>query len=223
MNNQILIVGGGSKFGLELVNAFLDNKWQVNLISGSEVQYRPNLNYLQVNWNKLTVADIEKYIKSLPEQKIILFNQNSSALGDKCFDTMSTIDLWKLEKNWSQSYFNSCILPFHIIHSLGINCNKNTKVGWMLSILITQHVAEQIHMADYVGNKTQNYLLMKNFSNIHPSCFFGLNPDSLYNVDNSHSITKLIEFLETTRNDSINGKVFKLNGQEDLTFDKFYI
>ena len=37
MNKQALIVGGGSKFGLQFLNSLLDKDWHVNLISVSSI------------------------------------------------------------------------------------------------------------------------------------------------------------------------------------------
>jgi hypothetical protein len=223
MIKQALIVGGGSKFGLDLSTSLLSTGWQVNIITGSTVEAHKNLNQLFVNWEALNVADMQKYLQMLPTQDFIFFNQNSSALSKKCFDSngFGTLSLWKQEKRWNQSYFISCILPFHIVHTLGDKCSQQTKVGWMLSSLVTNHHESQIHFSDYVGNKFQNYLTMKNFSKNHNACFFGINPDSLEKTNTVKSLSNLLTFISNNTRDKLNGRVFKFTTQEDLTFNKF--
>lgn len=221
MTKNSLIIGGGSKFGKELTESLYNSGWKVHCISGSDI---PNtqINSCTVNWNQLSVDVLEKYIKNLPNLDFIFFNQNSSALSKVSFqqNNYSTLKLWKQEKDWAQAYFNSCILPFHILQSLGDKCNQNSKVAWMLSSLIVKHDNEYIEHADYIGNKLTNYVIMKNFSLQHPAHFFGINPDSLYNT-HIH-ITDFINFINTTSGQDLNGRVYKLSGTIDSQFDKFY-
>lgn len=223
MNKQALIIGGGSKFGSDVVNLLLELGWTVNLISGSPINQTKNLNIIQINWKTLAIPDLEKFLKKLPQQDLVFFNQNSAALNKKSYnyDSYKTLDLWKQTKDWSQSYFVSCILPFYIIHSLGNNCNKNTKVGWVLSALITKHEESELHYADYIGNKTQNFILMKNFSRNHKACFFGFNPDVLSNTNNNKNLYSLIKFLESAEHTELNGSVIKFDTKEDQKFKIF--
>lgn len=223
MSKEALIIGGGSKFGLQFVNNLLDKEWNVNVISGSSIKHA-NCNQLLVDWKNLKITDTEKFLTKLPTQSLIFFNQNSSALSNSCYNVNSftKINLWRQEKDWSQAYFVSCILPFHIIHTLEKSCTRDTKIGWMLSSLILSHTTTQIEYSDYIGNKYLNYLMIKNFSKHHHSSFFGINPDSLNETATSENLDKLINFIFQSSPDYINGKIFKMTTDEDLNFERFF-
>lgn len=211
-----LLIGCGSKFGLELLEYLLGNGYNIHSISGSKLEYT-NVNHLQIDWKTLNIAQLEKFLKELPEMDLVFFNQNSSALNFNDFiKNKNTVELWQLEKNWSQSYFVSCILPFHIIHTL----KSIHKVGWMISPLIYHHDSKQIGFADYIGNKYQNYLILKNFSKQIQSICIGLNPDKLLSIVDDVRITNMVNFIESADKET-SGRVFFLDGTEDTNFNKF--
>lgn len=224
MIKQALVIGGGSKFGLQFVNSLLAKNWMVNVISSSCIKQHSNCHQLTIDWKSLKITDIEKFLIELPTQSLIFFNQNSSALSDSCYniDSFAKLDLWKQEKYWSQAYFVSCILPFHIIHTLKASCSKNTKIGWMLSPLIFSLKPDQVQYSDYIGNKYLNYLMMKNFSTQHHSSFFGINPDSLNETATDQNLNTLINFIADSTPETLNGKVFKMTADEDLNFERFF-
>jgi hypothetical protein len=211
-----LLVGCGSKFGLRVLEYLMQIGYGINSISGSKSTH-PNINHLQVDWKTVNVTQIEKFLKALPQLDLIFFNQNSSALNSDDFcKNKNILELWKLEKDWSQAYFISCILPYHIIHTV----ESAHKIVWMLSPLIYQHDYKQIGFADYVGNKYQNYLIIKNFAKQHESIFIGLNPDKLLSGKNNVNIKDMVEFIESL-DQTNNGCVFFLDGTKDINVNKF--
>jgi len=217
-----LLIGCGSKFGLSLQQTLLSQGWSVSAISGtaSIADTSNQLNQLAVDWKTCSQANLEKFLKKLSSIDLIFFNQNSSALSDKSFtiDNYPTVELWKQEKTWAQCYFVSCILPFHVIHTLQNKFSNNTKVAWMLSSFVHSH--SNIDHADYIGNKYQNYLMMKNFSLHHPGCFFGVNPCTL---DSSNYQQDIDQFITTLKQPSelLNGRVVFFDGTTDSRFDLF--
>jgi hypothetical protein len=216
---KALLVGCGSKFGLKLLESLLEQGWAVYSISGSPVESsNSNLKQLVIDWRSVNPTHLEKFIKNISKIDFVFFNQNSSALSN-CFNsnTFDTATLWRQTKDWNQTYFVSCILPFYIIHTLDINCSASTKVAWMLSSMIYNH--NDILCADYIGNKYQNYVLMKNFSQHHPACFFGINPDNLSETATDNNILNLI--LKVESNTDLNGKVFHFDFSEDIYFNLF--
>ena len=217
-----LLIGCGSKFGLNVLTHLLDDGWDVYSISGSTID-DDRLHQTVVDWHTVGIADIEKFMRQCPNIDLVFFNQNSSSLAHNSFEQNSfpTVELWKQEKVWSQSYFVSCILPFHIIHSLGDRCSEDTKVGWMLSSYIYDH--KNIGHADYISNKYQNYLLMRNFSEQHPSCFFGINPDNLSDTNTQDNIKNLTSFIENSLREDLNGLVIRFDATEDMNFRRFNI
>ena len=214
-----LLVGCGSKFGLNLQQKLLSLGWMVNAISGtSGTDSSSRFNQLTVDWKTVTVADLERFLKKQSNLDLIFFNQNSSALSGQSFanDNYTTVELWKQQKTWAQCYFVSCILPFHIVHTLQNKCSKNTKIAWMLSSFVHSH--SNIDHADYIGNKYQNYLIMKNLSQHHDGCFFGINPES--GLNDSTNIDQLIATMDQPTQ-LLNGKVLFFNGSADSRFDWF--
>lgn len=208
-----LLIGCGSKFGLKLLQTLLDNQWIVYSITGSEIHPHENLHQLTIDWNTCNQATVEKFLNTLPELNLIFFNQNSTSLSDTSFESLTKLDLLKLEKHWAQSYFVSCILPYHIIHNTKLN--NSSKVVWMLSSYIYYHA--EIKHADYLGDKFLNYIIMKNFSNTNRACFMGINPGNLNDKIDFKNIIHLLEKDGST----FNGKVVFLNGDEDKNFDRF--
>jgi len=217
-----LLIGCGSKFGLKIMKVLLNRDWKVNSISGSDLNFKhENLNQLAIDWKSFNVTDIEKFLKALPSLDIVFFNQNGSSLSQGDFQRkFDTLDLWKLESDWSTSYTNSCILPFHIIKTLGDRCNSTTRVAWMLSSMIYNHSDLMCGYADYYGNKYQNYVMMKNFSHNHEACFFGINPGSIEaHVDKTpEDLMQRILLWET---ESLDGTVRNMDFTENKRFEIF--
>ena len=208
MTKNVLLVGCGSKSGLELTNSFLSAGYTVDLISSADNVH--NVRQCQVDWNKLTVANVESFLKASPVYDVIVFNQNARALEPGCYalDRFKTLELWSVEKTWNQAYFNNCILPFHIIHTLGDRA-ANAKIAWMLSELIYNHIPG-VGYADYVGHKYQNYVLMRAFSKQY--CCVGINRGRIKIVP-ADVVTLLESNIQT-------GRVFYSDGTEDKNFNR---
>ena len=210
---NVLILGCGSKWGRQLLDSLASNH-TVYSISSQDIH---NVNNLKIDWSSLGPATVEKFLKNLPDIDLVFFNQNGSALSGQNFDHMKTIDHWKLEKHWSQQYYNSVIFPFHVVQS--INLNKDSIVAWMLSSYVYQHI--NIDHADYVGNKYQNFVVMKNFSKTGKSCFCGVNP---MDIDNPNvTVDKFITNLFEYKKEELNGNVIYFNGEIDLNFKTFSV
>ena len=211
-----LLIGCGSKWGLTVLQSLLDAGWNVYSISGSNPVVHPRLTHLDIEWNTVDQPTVEKFLRQLPVLDFVFFNQNGSALSYDNFEKQSTLlDTWKLEKNWSQQYFVSVILPYHIIKT--VNTNKRSIVAWMLSTYIYKHT--NITHADYIGNKYQNYLIMRNFSRTGTACFCGVNPMEL--ESNLVDPTQFIENIFTIKREELNGSVVYLNGKSDNNFEMF--
>ena len=78
--------------------------------------------------------------------------------------TIDTLDLWSLTKNWTQSYWLSCQMPYVLIKTLENKLDDDCKIGWMLSSYIDKDKSGVLDHPDYSGYKFTNYLIMKNYS-----------------------------------------------------------
>jgi len=213
-----LLLGCGSKWGLTVLQNLLDKGWTVYSLTSTELSEQENLVQHVIDWNTVDQAKLEKFLRQLPTLDFVLFNQNGSALSyDNFVDNVSLTETWKLEKNWSQQYFVSAVLPYHIVKTVSLD--SRAVVAWMLSAFIYTHA--NIDHADYIGNKYQNYLIMKNFSRTGTACFCGVNPMSL-DTNQTTTETFVNTILDYNR-EELNSQVIYLDGNKDINFHNFSV
>jgi hypothetical protein len=201
-----LITGGGSKFGRKITEQLVQAGYHVYLLTGSQQATDPNITVISVDWYKLNLEDLRRIILNLPNLDLIFFNHNASSLNQSKFNQNQIQSF----KDWQQSYFVACQFPFYLIHLLKNKISNTTKIGWMLSELISNPVSTQIGFADYIGNKFTNGCIMKSFAQSFPSIFFGINPES---VGNNHDVSKAIEIVALIEHTAdLNGKIYYPNG-----------
>jgi hypothetical protein len=201
-----LITGGGSKFGKQLTEQLVQAGYHVYLITGSQQITDPNITVISVNWHELKLQDIRGIISNLPNLDLIFFNHNASALNQTKFNQNQIQNF----KDWQQSYFVASQFPFYLIHSLKNKISSTTKIGWMLSELISNPVSTQVGFADYIGNKFTNGCIMKSFAQSFPAIFFGINPESVGNDKDVSKAIKIVKLIEDTND--LNGKIYYQNG-----------
>ena len=201
-----LIIGCGSLYGKDLSESLQNKSYNIYGISSTAM---PDLNVLTVDWNTCNIPDFEKFLRKLPCIDLIVFNQNSPALTDD-YNKLSSVDIfevWKRAKKWSQSHYVNCILPTHLLHTL-VSTNKvsnQTCIVWMLSN--SMFGKTQMSPVDYVGQKYQNYIMMKTLALNNPQIFIGINPGK---IDVTNSVKKakdLADFL-FNNNKEYSGKLF---------------
>ena len=201
-----LITGGGSKFGSKITEQLVQVGYHVYLLTGSQQVADPNITVISVDWHELKLQDLRRIISNLPNLDLIFFNHNASALSKEKFNQ----NQMQRFKDWQQSYFVASQFPFYLIHSLTNKISTTTKIGWMLSELISNPVATQVGYADYIGNKFTNGCIMKSFAQSFPATFFGINPES---VGNNADVSKAIEIVKLIEHTAdLNGKIYYPNG-----------
>jgi len=201
-----LITGGGSKFGRKITEQLVQAEYHVYLITGSQQVTDPNITVISVDWHELKLQDIRGIISNLPNLDLIFFNHNASALNQTKFNQNQIQNF----KDWQQSYFVASQFPFYLIHSLKNKISSTTKIGWMLSELISNPVSTQVGFADYIGNKFTNGCIMKSFAQSFPAIFFGINPESVGNDEDVSKAIKIVRLIEDTSD--LNGKIYYQNG-----------
>lgn len=211
---QCLITGGGSKFGQHLTHQLLAAGYHVHLITSNiNCEAQDNLTILPVDWKSLSMQNLRSLVPNANSLDLIFFNHNASALNKDRFVPGQL----QSYKDWQHSYFVACQMPFYLVHVLANKIMPSTKICWMLSELIFDPVDSQVGFADYIGNKFTNACIMKSFSINHPGCFFGMHPDGgVGSNDDQKDIVKakhLVEFMDTTPVDQLNGNIFSTQGQ----------
>jgi hypothetical protein len=208
MKNAI-VFGCGSKKGIPVIDALLKQNYSVTNI-GSSMLDSKNVTNIQIEWKKIGIPFIHKTFSRIKENvDFIFFNQNSSTLTTDDFSNNKhdTVFIWQQIKNWSNSHWLSCQMPFLVLHTLKDKLHKDSKVGWMLSSYIDYEIDNVEQFPDYSSFKFTNYLIMKNFGIESVFQTFGIVPD--FSKDNSkNKLQDLIEEILTEGN--MSGKVFKL-------------
>lgn len=213
-----LITGGGSKFGTLLTEQLIAHHYHVYLMTSNPKPWagKSNVTVIPVVWQTLQLSDIRNCISNLGKLDLVFFNHNASALSQAKFKKSTIQNL----QDWQHSYFVACQFPFYLVHALGSRLTLDTKIGWMLSELITNPIDQQIGYADYIGNKFTNACIMRSFSLNFSACFFGVHPDG--GVDNepekkSQDIVQLIDRKTTTE---LNGNIFSTQGEILKIYEK---
>lgn len=213
-----LFVGAGKGIGQGLHQSRFAAGHAIFHITGKD---SVDENTFTVDWASVRESDLHKWLRKLPEIDLIFFNQNSSSLSKESFgkDGYDTIKLWKQLKHWNQSHWVSCRMPFDIIHTLSDRLHSESRVCWMLSSLVVRHNHEPEH-ADYIANKFQNYLMMKNFARNHPSCFLAFDPGDVSGPIHTSKIQIINDILSRPKSE-INGHVFDMSGNESEIYKIF--
>ena len=204
-----LIIGCGSLYGKELTQQLEQNGYMAYGISGTTSQ---DLNILNVNWDTCAIQDFEKFLRKLPQIDLIVFNQNSPALTDEYvkLNSVDIIEIWKRAKRWNQSHYVNCVLPTHILHTLALTkkLNEHTCITWVVSnAMFGKNIDTPV---DYVGQKYQNYTMMKAMSLNNPQIFVGICPGTINDQNRTNKAVALVNFLINVNNDH-SGKLFCQN------------
>jgi len=213
-----LFIGAGKGIGAKLAH---DRGHAGHRVFHITSQHSDRKDYFTVDWSSVGEPYLHKYLANLPVIDLLFFNQNSSSLSAASFrsGTYGVIDLWRQLRHWRQSHYVSCLMPFQIIHTLADRLHAESRVCWMLSSMVVKHNHDPAH-ADYVGNKFQNYMLVKNFAMNHPSCFVGIDPGEVRAFDHDQKSAAIQALIQRPKA-QINGRVFDMTGQQSALFDVF--
>lgn len=205
-----VLTGGGSKFGADLTESFLELGYTVHLITSSSAKWQgvSNVNVIPVIWHELDISKLKTLIPPVNYIDVVLFNHNASALSIDKFKFNEVQSL----RDWQHSYFVATQFPYYYVKALSKKMDPDSKIGWMLSELINNRDISQVGFSDYIGNKVANACIMKSFSIIGPSCFFGLHPDGGTESDSKIKATNMVKLVDTYDRDKLNGNIFDSQG-----------
>jgi len=212
-----LLIGCGSKYGKDLAQSLQNKGWAVHGISGTQ-QSDPDT--LTVDWNTCVISDFEKFLRKLPSLDLVVFNQNSPALteGYSKLGSVDILEVWKIAKKWSQSHYVNCVLPTHILHTLALThkITNDTCISWILSNgMFGKNPSIPV---DYVAQKYQNFVMLKNMAANNPQIFIGISPGNI-NTNNSMEQSKcLANFLSHCKK-TYSGKLFNQIGNDIVEYD----
>ena len=171
---NVLLVGAGSKWGALFTEYLCSQGCNVDLITGTGID-NSNVTNHKVNWNSLSLSDIDVLTANLSKDRydLIFFNQNSGGgPNDKYFSPEFTASL----EGWTKNFWLDCQMPYYLIKKLHSKISENTKIGWMLTGLINSEQSEQWKYGGYASAKTANLHLMRSFSQYNVGIYFCLQP-----------------------------------------------
>lgn len=175
---RVLIVGGGSKWGLIFTKYIKDQGHHVDLIT-SKMLPIPGVDSYRVSWNKLDVDSIKKIADEINskqfEYDIIFFNHNSyTGVNENIFKNNNILpDL----NSWNQAYFNHCQMPVLLLKLISDRIRPDTKIGWMITGMVNRRQPEQFQHGLYASAKYTNQSIMRLFNlHQHKGIFFVIDP-----------------------------------------------
>jgi hypothetical protein len=202
-----LVFGGGSKNGQIILQTLIDKNFHVTNI-GSSVFEHDMVDNILINWQDIDLKFIHKTLNFDHPIDFVFFNQNSSSLRESDFalNKSDTLKQWKLIKDWQQSMWISCQMPFMVLHRLSKNLHKESSVGWMLSGYVDYNKSGVHEHPDYSSFKFFNNLAMQCFANQNKINTFGIMPD--FKLTDSKNVLQqiIVEVLHTTE---CHAKVYK--------------
>ena len=203
-----LLFGGASKNGKQIIKALLDNNFKVINVGSSSYDH-DNVKNIIVDWKNINIEFIQQVCGKIAHNlDFVFFNQNSSSLSieDFSIEHDDILEKWKLIKDWSNSHWLSCQMPFLVIHTIRNNLHKDSQIGWMLSDFINYQAAGAMQHPDYSGFKFFNYLSMSAFNNQNDFFTFGIMP----NFESVGSQKKLEEIIFKIINKKSKKQVYKI-------------
>jgi hypothetical protein len=200
---QALTIGCGSGNGSVIIDTLLEKGYKVINVGTSS---HPGATNIQVKWSELQITNLHKLVKPDGNLDFVFFSQNGSSLNSDNFDFANTDMLyaWKLVKDWQQTHWISCQMPFLLLHTLKKHLTADTKIGWMLSSTMKWTNLNAEKYPDYSSQKYFNYLAMQGTGKHYQT--FGIMPD----FSGPGSQDRLKEVIEQVCDNDVNCQLFEV-------------
>lgn len=172
---RALLVGCGSKWGKVFSETLIAQGWTVKIITGSDSDTA--CEQFKINWQQFDEQQLKTLCHTLDQEPwdLIFFNHvQHGGPGEDSFRPES----WNGDFNkWTRSCWINNWMPFLTIKYLKNSCVSQTKVGWMMTGMITdKHDHNIAKYPLYAASKFTNHSIMKAFAANHPATFFSVNP-----------------------------------------------
>jgi len=181
MKKNALVFGCGGKNGKIVIDSLIKNNFKVINV-GQSIHSSQHVENITIKWKDLNIKNLHDICLIDKKIHFLFFNQNSSSLctNDFMLNNHKTLIHWKRIKDWTDSLWLSCQLPYITIHNLKDNLTENSFVGCMLSGYIDFNKLGVDDHPDYSSFKYFNYLSMKCFAKENNFKTFGIQPDFNY-------------------------------------------
>tara|TARA_B110000483_G_scaffold22685_1_gene26191 strand:+ start:427 stop:1026 length:600 start_codon:yes stop_codon:yes gene_type:complete len=163
--SKILIVGGGSKFGMLLALEAKQYGDEVHIVTGTEDAVADRV--IHVDWNHVSTGDVMPKIDK--DYDVVLFNQNGG--GSPNDIVQENVQL----EHWNRAFFNNVQLPYYIAQHIEVK--ENAKIVWMLSPVFHPRLrSDEFMFGGYAADKAYSYHMMKSFATQKSKNYYGLAP-----------------------------------------------
>lgn len=200
---QALTIGCGGGNSSAIIDTLLEKGYRVTNVGNSG---HPGATNIQVKWSDLQITNLHRLVEIDGPLDFVFFSQNGSSLNSNNFDFANTdmLDAWKLVKDWQQSHWISCQMPFLLLHTLKKHLTPQTKIGWMLSSTMMWDNLNVEQYPDYSSQKYFNYLAMRCTGQHHQT--FGIMP----NFSGPCSQDRLKEVIEQVCDNDVDCQLFEV-------------
>ena len=211
-NKTVLLLGCGSgKFGQELIKQYQQNNWDVHCMGSAAPE---ECTLYKVDWNNITVKQVNNIANSLPELDAVVFAHNGGyAINSDHFknNTLTEYDLTA----WDVSNWVITQMPAYLITRLEYKLKKSSKICWLLG-WGTVNAPKNDPIWQYIGYgicKTNAFMLMRCIAQVHPSICYAVDPGDI-KEENMQSIANSLYNLQQTVSRSDAGKAFNIDLSE---------
>ena len=209
---NILLVGCGERFGLELTQQYLQNGWTVFSLG----QVIPEgCQGRKIDWQKVTPHDVKKFANELPPLDAIFFNQNCGS-PPNIQSFREGITDFELDF-WMKSVWVNNQLPVYLISCLGDKLSEDSVCGWLLGWGSVNSPVSAGHW-EYIGygiQKTTNFMLMRCMSKAHKSLHYALDPGGIPEDQRKVLAEKVFTFQQNLTKD-MSGRAMQIHDGSDV-------
>jgi NAD(P)-dependent dehydrogenase (short-subunit alcohol dehydrogenase family) len=210
---NVVIIGGGQKFGKIIADKFRDEGNNVYILSHKD--YGNNPNHLYANF--FDIHDVVNKFKKLIENidKIDLFLYNSNADYGPCSeeDYCTGADITRITNSWIATLSIQAIIP-HIIATIALTkMEKNSKIVFMtsgLAFAVPRNFATS--SVGHPGGKAAQTHLMFALAKHNDKGVIVYSISTHFEYDNSEKLSKTISRIYenlNTFNSNISGRIIK--------------
>lgn len=216
MKKRILITGGGSNLGVQLVHRYLESSYEVDILTSKFINI-PNVNSVKVDWWNESYNSFSNIFKTLSERNntydCIIFNHNSGGMyNDSKLGRLDESD----HNIWAKQHFISIQTLDILLKELANNITQETKIICLLSGIIGIYNNESLALKypGYAGMKSSLLYNMLGYSKHLNGTYICINPGHMESESDYITASRLLFNLEKNLDLSNNGSFLLLNGDK---------
>lgn len=221
MKKRVLITDNGTELGFHLAHNFIENNYQVDMITEKPMD-NDKINSYKIDWSEFNtdtfdnfIENSDFYLKNKLPYDVIYFNHFING-GPSETEFLPYVD-FSYEK-WVTGNLINVVSTYILIKELDKYFKFNTKVVWMLRGLYDYTYHDNFKYGTSCMFENSRISLSKSFTHYMPGIFLCINiGDSLTEPTSFQSIraSEIVKTIEESTEED-NGSVLFRNGQKLL-------